>query len=148
MANKFGFDRVQANIKAMKEDMPKVLANQAQTFFVKSWANQGWEGQKWQEVQRRTKDTAAYKYPGKKGLGRRTRAILVGSGSGRLRRAVATSIRSRQFNNIRLIVDLPYAEVINDGSKNMPKRTFMKDSPTLRAMQETKIKDFMDKLWK
>lgn len=146
MANQFGFDELNRKITAMKEELPKVLANQAQTFFVKSWSNQGWEGQQWKEVNRRIIGTPEYKYPKNKGLGRRTKAILVGTG--RLRRAVGTSIRSRQFNNIRLIVDLPYAEVINNGGANMPKRTFMKDSPTLRGMQETKIKDFMDKLWK
>ena len=146
MANQFGFDRVQENIKAMKDDLPKVLANQAQSFFVKSWANQAWEGQQWKEVKRRIVGTPEYKYPKNKGLGRRTKAILVGTG--RLRRAVATSIRSQQFNNIRLVVDLPYAEVINEGGAHMPKRTFMKDNPTLRGMQGDKIKEFTDKIWK
>ena len=146
--NKFGFGEIKRKIAAMKEELPKVLANQAQTFFVKSWANQGWEGQPWKEVKRREEGTPEYKYPKRKDLGRRTRAILVGKGSGRLRRAVGNSIRSAAFDRIRLVVDLPYAAVINDGGAHMPERSFMKDSITLRAMQETKIKQFTDKVWK
>ena len=186
MANKFGFEIVKQKITAMKEELPKVLANQAQTFFTNSWKNQAWEGQPWKEVKRRQEGTPEYKYPAKKGLGRRTRAILVGAG--RLRRAVASSIRSQEFSRIRLVVDLPYAQIQNDGGNinksarsgivhfnkrgkfanakhdknyshsgnveigahdiNMPARTFMKDSPTLRTMQQTKIKEFTDKVWK
>ena len=146
MANKFGFDVVKEKITRMKEELPKLLANQAQTFFVKSWSNQGWEGDKWQEVKRRIEGTPEYKYPKKKGLGRRTKAILVNTG--RLRRAVGSSIRSQQFDRIRLVVDLPYAEVHNDGGVHAPKRTFMKHSTTLGAMQQEKIKEFTDKVWK
>ena len=146
VTNKFGFDVVKQKITAMKEELPKILANQAQTFFVKSWSNQAWEGEPWKEVKRRQEGTPEYKYPKKKGLGRRTRAILVSTG--RLRRAVATSIRQQEFSRIRLVVDLPYAEVHNDGGEHMPARTFMKHSATLGAMQQQKIKEFTDKVWK
>lgn len=156
---KFGFAQVKQNIAAMKIDLPKVLANQAQNFFAASWKNQGWEGVAWKEVKRRIPGTTEYKYPKKYGTGRRTAAILVSSGKkkgmsgGTLRRAVSNSIRTQTFDSIKLVVDLPYAAIHNDGSPmahggNMPKRTFMKQSPTLKIKQVAIIKEFTDKVWK
>ena len=150
MDTKFGFQKVKENITRMKVELPKVLANQAQNFFVSSWDKQGWDGAEWKVPQRRIEGTKEYKYPKTKDLGRHTRATLVKTG--RLRRAVSNSIRSQTFNQVRLVVDLPYAKIHNDGlpmknGVNMPKRTFMKDSPILRVKQEQKIKEFTDKVW-
>ena len=142
----------------MKVELPKVLANQAQNFFVSSWDKQGWDGAAWKVPQRRIEGTKAYKYPKKYKLSRRTNITLVGAGNkkgaggGTLRRAVSNSIRSQTFNQVRLVVDLPYAKIHNDGlpmknGVNMPKRTFMKDSPILRVSQQVKIKEFGDKVW-
>lgn len=144
--NKFGFGEVKRKITEMKVDLPVVLANQAQNFFVSSWAKQGWDGTKWKEPNRKIPGTPEYKYPIGKKLGRRTRATLVQTGA--LRRAVSNSIRSKTFDNVRLVVDLPYAEVHNDGGENMPARPYMKDSPILRIQQQKKIKEFTDKVWR
>jgi hypothetical protein len=142
---KFGFGAVKANIQRMKTELPIVLANQAQNYFVESWQKQGWEGVGWKEVKRRQEGTPEYKYPKGKDLGRHTRAILVKTGT--LRRAVSNSIRSRSFNLIRLVVAVPYAEYLNDGTPKMVARTFMKDSAGLRLIQREKIKEFTDKVW-
>jgi phage gpG-like protein len=157
---KFGFGKVKANIQRMKVDLPIVLANDAQNYFVKSWSTQSWDGVGWAEVKRREgpgtayggdKGTPEWRYPKGRGLGRRTRAILVQTGA--LRRATSNSIRSKTFGLIRLVVDLPYAAVHNYGlpTKNgqpMPARPFMKDSPILKAQQKVKIKEFTDKVWR
>jgi len=108
--NRFGFGEVRRKIIAMKEDLPVVLANQAQNYFVKSWRDQGWEGQTWETPQRKIEGTWSYKSATKAA---RTRATLVQSGA--LRRAVGNSIRSKRFDNIKLVVAIPYAAIHNDG---------------------------------
>lgn len=143
--NKFGLGRVRANVEKMKVELPKVLANQAQNFFVGSFEKQGWEGETWKEPKRRIEGTPEYKYPKFKGLSRRTKPTLQLTGA--LRRAVATSIRTQSFDLIRLVVDLPYAKAQNDGEKNLPKRHYMGDSPTLRMMQRQKVISYIDRLW-
>jgi phage gpG-like protein len=155
--SKFGFDKVLRNMQEVKKQLPTVLANQAQTFFTHSFDKQGFEEGKdpWQEVKRRQEGTSEYKYPKYKGLGRRTKAIL--SGSGRLKRAVASSVRQATWDLIRLIVDVPYADIHNKGGEGkafgkhafkMPKREFMGDSSILRKMQKDKIKQVIDKIWR
>lgn len=146
MGNQFGTDRVLKNMGQLKQDLPVVLANQAQNFFTNSWRLQAWDGSTWQVPKRRIKDTPEYKYPKKKGLGRRTRATLVQTG--RLRRAVSNSIRRATFEKIQLIVAVPYAGYHNEGGDHMPKRQFMGDSPMLRVKQMKTIRTEINKIWK
>lgn len=146
MANQFGTDRVLKNLGQLRKDLPKLLANQAQNFFTNAWRLQGWNDETWQIPKRRIADTSEYKYPKKKGLGRRTRATLVQSG--RLRRAVSNSIRLATFEKIQLIVAVPYANYHNEGTDKLPKRQFMGDNPTLRAQQVKTITKEIDKVWK
>lgn len=101
MANKFGFDKVLKNVDQLKKTLPVLLANQAQTFFVGSWKQQGWMA------------TSLERWPKRKGGKDPGRATLVKSG--KLRRAVGQSIRFKTFDKIQLVVALPYAAVHNDG---------------------------------
>lgn len=146
--NKFRFGQLRMNLLKMKSELPVILANQAQNFFVSSFTNQGWDGQKWKEVNRRTPGTDEYKYPKFKGLTRRTKPILVSTG--RLRRAVSNSIRSATFQSVRLVVDLPYAAAQNEGDSkiNLPRRHYMGNSPVLVEKQKLKIKGYINKLWR
>lgn len=149
--SKFNFSRVLQNMNQLKRELPQELANDAQKFFNNSFRQQGWDGQTWKVPQRRIPGTFEYKYPKKKDLGRRTRATLVQTG--RLRRTVATSLKSATFQSIKFVVDLPYAAVHNDGlpMKNgqpMPKRKYMGDSPILRQMQRKKITKMIDTIWR
>lgn len=123
MSNPFRLDRVKKNFEQLKIDLPKVLANEAQEFFVKTFNQQGWEGKGWKEVKRRIEGTPEYKYPKKKGLKRRTSPILVRTG--KLRRAVGNSIRVATFSMVRLSVSTPYAIYHNEGTDTLPKRRFM-----------------------
>ncbi len=145
--NKFGFGAVKEKLLQMKKELPRVLANDAQKFFVSRFTAQADVNNKpWQEVQRRIPGTKAYTYPITKGLTRRTKPILIGTG--RLRREVNSSIRLATFEMIRLTVgDLPYAERHNEGLDRMPQRQYMGDSPILRAQQTTKIKQYISNLW-
>lgn len=145
MDNKFLFGQLLKNLQTMKGEIPVILANQAQTFFTRTFTNQGWDGQPWQQVKRRIEGTSEYKYPKTKGLSRRTSPILVRTGT--LRRAVSNSIRSATFQSIRLVVDLPYAYNQNEGV-TIPKRHFMGNSPLLEQQQVLKIKQYIDKAWR
>ena len=143
--NKFHFDRLRMNLLRMKSELPIILANHAQNFFVGTFTKQAWDGTGWKEVKRRQPGTDEYKYPKFKGLSRRTSPILVRTG--RLRRAVSNSIRSATFNSVRLVVDLPYAAAQNDGNDNLPRRRFMGNSPVLVVEQKNKITKYINKAW-
>lgn len=145
MEDKFKFGQLKKNIEQMKRELPVILANDAQNFFVGTFYKQGWDGQGWETPQRKMPGTKAYMYPKLKDLGRRTRATLVKTG--RLRRAVSMSIRSQTFTSVRLTVDLPYAAAQNEGLGNLPKREFMGRSPILLEQHREKIKTYMSRLW-
>ena len=144
MDNKFHFGRLLTNLNVMKRELPILLANQAQNFFVRSFTQQGWDGEHWQEVKRRIEGTPEYKYPKFKGLSRRTSPILVRTG--RLRRAVSNSIRSATWQSVRLVVDLPYAANQNEGD-TVPRRHYMGNSPLLVAEQQLKIRTYINRIW-
>lgn len=144
MANKFELDKLLNSVSRVKREVPILLANQAQNYFVSSFRKQGWSDTgNWKEVKRRTPGTPEYKYPAFSGLSRRTKPILVMSG--RLRRAVSASIREATFDRIRLTVPLPYAEALNYGTNKMVARKFMGDSRELREKQLRLIKNSFDK---
>lgn len=152
MDNKFRFGQVLKSKELMKRELPLQLANQAQNFFVKSWSDQGWDGEKWKEVKRRISGTPEFKYPKFRDLGRRTRAIMVGSiynkrGS-HLRNQVSKSIQTVSFPLIRLVVNSPYAERHNEGLGGMPRRRFMGQTVKLTGMQKATIEKAIDKIFK
>jgi len=144
MDNKFGTGAMMQNLEKLKRELPVLLANQAQRHFTANFKAQGFEGDHWKEVKRRIEGTPEYKYPKTKGLSRRTSPILVRTG--KLRRAVSESIRSKTFTSIKLVAALPYANYQNEGTDTIPKRQFMGDSPQLRKLQTELITDYMKKL--
>jgi phage gpG-like protein len=146
MSRKFDFDKLIEAMQKAKTDLPRLLANQAQNHFADSFKAGGWDGRPWKEVKRRQEGTPEYKYPKKKGLSRRTKPILVKSGT--LRRAVSMSARVVTWDKIQLVVDLPYAERHNEGKDGMPKRQFMGDSQALKDKQIKLINEYMEKVWK
>ena len=146
--SKIGLDSVLKKIEQTKKVIPTVVANQATNCFLDGFKKQGFTDtglKKWEEVQRRIKGTSAYKYPKKKQLSRRTSPILVRTG--KLRRAVGNSVRTKTFNQIVLVVGIDYASYHNDGTKKIPKREFMKDSATLSRMQKTLIDTKFKEIW-
>ena len=148
MADNFGFQKLLTGLQQMKAKVPVLLANEAQNYFVRSFTQQGWDGQRWQEVKRREPGTQEYKYPKSKGLSRRTSPILVRTG--RLRRAVSNSIRSATWQSVRLVVDLKYAAAQNDGNpdRNLPRRHYMGNSPILEQKQMQVLRSYTSKLFK
>lgn len=144
--SKFNFDKIQEAMEQVKQDLPLLLANQAQNHFADAFKEQGFNGQAWPEVQRRTPGTKAYRWPSKPKQSSRTSPILVRRGL--LRRAVASSVKLATFQLIRLEVSRPGAKAINEGDAHMPKRQFMGHNPMLQAKQIALIRKYvMNRLW-
>lgn len=137
--SKFGFEEVIKKVEQTKRELPVRLANMTQNYFVLSWRKQGFDDGKWQEVRRRIPGTPEFKYPKTKGLSRRTKPILVESGE--LRRRVANSVVVAEWNAIRLLVDLPYADKMNKT------RQFIGQTKELTQKQTIMVESFFDKVW-
>jgi phage gpG-like protein len=144
MKGKFRLDDVVSRMDAVNSQLPRMLSKQAENYFVLSFKQQGFNHKGWQEVKRRIAGTPEYKYPKKKGLSRRTKPILVGTG--KLRRAVSNSTRTLTPKEIKLVVDLPYAANHNEGD-TVPKRQFMGQTPELTMQQKKLIESQVDKIW-
>jgi len=146
MANKFNFDKILKNMKSI--DISLDLANTAKNEFMSNFKNQGFNGHKWKEVNRRIEGTPEYKYPKSKGLSRRTKPIL--SISGQLRRDVSNSVSTGHKNNnlsYTLVVNNPYAEYQNDGTNKIPQRQFVGMTPELNKKLLTKISQKIGTIW-
>lgn len=97
MRNKFKLNLVNDKFNQLKKDLPKVLANDSLRYFDNSFKNQSWDGKRWQKL----------KKPRNGGT------ILVKSG--KLRRSIRTT--NQTFNLIKIISDLPYSQIHNEGFK-------------------------------
>lgn len=143
---KFDFELIKRNLEKTKRELPVVLAKQAENYFTDSFKKGALGENKWPEVERRKPGTSAYKYPKTKGLSRRTSPILVRRGI--LRGRVSNSIRNANWNQIKLLVDLPYAMYNQEGTDTIPARPFMKQTNELGTMQKTMITKTMNRIWK
>lgn len=149
--DKFNFKEVLARMNRVKKELPTILANDAKNDFLNNFRQQGFEGKKWQEVKRRIPTEKAYK--GRKDPGKRTRAILQGKGSGRLRVAVANSLKQATWDKILFIVQTKYARVHNDGGVagrthfRMPQRQYIGGRQLQRKLS-LKAKKVIDTIWK
>lgn len=148
MANKgWKLEQMETNMKVFYKGLSHELGNESRNHFVDSWRNQGFTDRslrKWKEVKRRIQGTKEYKYPKKKGIGRRTRAILVKSGN--LRRSVRILEYAKKY--VVLGSDLAYAGVHNAGSDTMPKRQFVGRSHALESRMQKIITNRVNKMFK
>lgn len=149
MANPFKLHEVEMKMVQTKRTLPVLLAKQAEKHFTESFSKGGLDEHKWEESKRRIDGEKAYMNK-PRGISMQrwhSNPTLVGV-TGMLRRKVSNSIRNSTWNNIRLVVDLPYASVHNDGEGKQPERPFMKPTQTLKDMQLKLIKIEIDKIWK
>lgn len=144
MKGKFKLDVVRQKLDEANSRIPRLLSKHAENYFVASFAKQSFNHDAWQEVKRRIPGTDEYKYPKERGLSRRTKPILVGTG--RLRRAVSNSTRTMTPKQVRLVVDLPYAKNHNEGD-TVPQRQFIGQTPELTRQQKDIIENEVNKIW-
>jgi phage gpG-like protein len=129
---------------------PRIAGNVAVRHFKDNFQNQGFEGQKWQEVKRRISGTTAYKYNSIHHPARTSRMILTGD-TGDLGRSIQDK-KSIHYStrSCTIISNLPYAAVHNEGLHagrgrgfTMPRRQFMGDSDSLdKDIQQELQKQF------
>jgi len=144
----FDFKEKLAALKKLKRTLPREVGEITANFFQDNFTKQGFDDNgvnPWKQVRRRIAGTPEYKYPKKKDLGRRTRAILVKSG--KLRRDI--KVRKARFDRIevgtsRLTKD--YASRHNYGEDKMPKRKFIGNSRNLKRKQKSHITNRLDKI--
>jgi len=152
--DKFNFDDIKEKLIKSNREIMVELSNLSQNYFLSSWKKQGFNGEAWKDVQRREPGTKAYKYPKKKGLQRRTQPILIGSGfktrGGTLRRAVSNMARTAEIstNRSRMVVDVPYAGYLNEGTDKMVARKFVGQTQELTDKQQKAITKIIDRIWK
>lgn len=156
----FGFEKIKERMEQLKRELPPVIGNMGQRFFVSNFDNQSWTDsapEPWEDVKRREPGTLAYKYPQKKDLSRHNRPILVGKSSGgqHLRQQVNRSLKSASFHEILFVISGPYARVHNEGLKAgrgggfiMPKRQYIGMSHKLTADIKQKVKEKMSQVLK
>lgn len=148
--NKFNFSDVISRFDRVKNELPKELANEMQREYNSTFVSQSWNGSGWKTPNRKIEGTSEWKYPKKKGLGRRTSNTLVRTGA--LRRAVSTALKLATFEKIKFEVSLPYAQIHNEGlpmknGKNMPKRQFIGMNSGLKNKIDKKIDKVISTIW-
>lgn len=155
MSNPFKFNEVLRRMEETKRNLPVIIAKQAEAHFTDSFTKGGLDENRWPEVKRRMPNEKAYNHPVKGiSLNRwHSNPILVGKGE--LRRKVSRSISNATWSLIRLVVDLPYAKIHNEGGRTgrggtveIPARPFMKQTPILRRLQIETIKKEISRIWK
>lgn len=147
--SKFGFDKVIKNVERTKQELPKILAGQAQSYFLKPFISksaQEFDGKEWKEVQRRQEGTKAYKYPKRKDLSRRTRPILVGK-TRHLLRAVNHAVKIQQWPKVKLVIDDQKAIYHQEGTENMEARPMVGQTQELTIMQKGTVEKYFNKVW-
>ena len=148
MASQFDFKRVQLRLQQAEKGLSLAMANVAKNEFLNNFREQGFNGKKWKEVQRRIEGTKAYS--GNKDKGKRTRAILQGKGSGRLRKDVANSVANGRKNSelsYTLVVENNYASYHNDGTSKIPQRQFVGMTEKLNKKILNKINEKFIQIW-
>lgn len=139
--NKFDFGKIQSRMRSL--DISLDIANVAKNYFVANFANQSFGGVKWKEVNRRISGSKGYKPS-------QTQNILIGKGSGKLRRDVANSVSDGHKNSnlsYTLIVKNEYASYHNEGTDIIPQRQFVGMTTELNSKLLTKISQKTDTIW-
>jgi phage gpG-like protein len=159
--SKFNFDTVLRLLSEQKSKLPVQLGNIMQRHFKDNFTNQGFDGNKWPEVQRRMSMTKSYKSGTKSSRGN---PILHGPGAGKLR--LSLQIVRADWQEVRIeTIDKEgavgsnkgvnaYARVHNEGLRAgrgkgfiMPKRKFVGDSPVLNKKIIDRIELEFNKMW-
>jgi len=111
----------------MDTDGPEIAANIAVEKFKENFAQEGFFGERWQEVQRRQPGTKAFKAVSKKHPVRNIDTILHKTGN------LRDSIGYRTEGNGRAVVysDTAYGRFHNEGDGKIPKRQFIGENQQL-----------------
>ena len=128
----------------INDDAPEYAANIAVEKFKENFENEGFFGNKWQEVQRRIPGTKNYNAVAKRHPADTQRKILTGR-TGNLR----NSINYRTEPGVAIIYsDTHYGKYHYEGDGKLPKRQFIGDSPELNKAIMEKLEKELNKIIK
>jgi phage gpG-like protein len=120
-------DKIKKQLEEVEKVIEKTLRQmgvEIKNFFINSFKKQGFTDEQFE------------KWDGRKDKKDEGRAILVKTGD--LRRSIKVSEQTN--DSVTISTDLPYAQYLNEGTKNMEKREFMGYSKAL----DSKIKKIID----
>jgi phage gpG-like protein len=133
--------------------MVSEMGSTAQNHFIKSFSNQGFTDEVLQKWKPRKKER--YRTRGGKLVDDTSRGILIGKGSGQLRRSLRRVSLGRY--GVMIKSDLPYSRIHNEGLMGkawgkypfkMPQRQFVGYSRIMNRDIETKIKRIINTVYK
>ena len=128
------FDDVIRRLKDVKIDLPIKLGNTIQRHFRKNFDNEGFDGVKWKEVQRRIESSKSYH----KGKASSKNPILIGTG--KLRKSLQIKIANWERVVVGVVGDADeYASYVND------ERQFIGDDLQLEREIDELIQNNIDR---
>lgn len=131
------FEAIIAAFNMAKDVMADKIITATRDQFVKNIDTASFDGKPWQTVKKDTAEGKSYKYYGKPPL----------QNTGQLKNAVYNSIVGRTWNNMKIVVDNPYAEYQNSGTETIPARPFVGESNELNStIENILIRGIMDAL--
>lgn len=101
MGNKFGLDKLKQEFEKTKQNLPKKIADESRSFFIKSFSNQGFTDNNLEKWPARSKNSK-----------KSTKEIL--TKTGRLKRSIRISVG---YQKAVLSTDVPYAKIHNEGGE-------------------------------
>ena len=140
------FRHISAEIeRAIRDDIPRIVANRAVMMYKQNFQQQGFFGQRWQDVKRRTHPTKS-----QMGKASTTRPILTGTGN--LGRSIQADV---QPGKVIIHSDLPYASAHNEGTNNagrshnvhIPQRQFIGPHPQIDRLVTDTITQQIEKIF-
>lgn len=120
--NGFDFSKQLDALRRAEVELPIILANTGQRFYLNNFDKEQWDGASWR--------------PRKSS--KNTHKLLVNTGN--LRGAVANCIRSYTWDEILWSVGVDYAKYQNEGTNTIPARQFFGRSDQLIAKLKAKIR--------
>jgi phage gpG-like protein len=136
--------------RVIDSDITMKVANEAVGMFKQNFQDEGFFGQKWQEVDRRKVGTKTYKAVEKKHPADTERKILTGRTSN-LGRSIKSTVSG---GTVTITSDLEYSSAHNDGTLNagrghstrIPQRQFIGSHPKLDAAIDKIITEEIGKI--
>lgn len=116
--------------RAVKVDLPNIIANTCQLVFINEFNRSEWDGKQW-EPRKNSKNT---------------KHLLVDSGTYRI--ALNNCIKSATWSKVIFAVDLDYAAYQNYGTEHIPARKAIGDGKEVRAKVKNAIRKQMRKIFK
>lgn len=138
--------------RTVNDQIPDKIGNKAVELFNRNFKTESFFGQKWQEVQRRTPGTAAYKTAEQHHKTRHIRPILTGDSG-----ALGRSIRYRVEKGAAVVYsDLDYSSAHNDGTSiagvrhnvRIPQRRFIGHHAEVDKMVKATITRLLNEVFK